>query len=49
LDGWNPIEGSNPPLSAIFKSSPLVSEESLNLSVCPAKVEYQALFLSLKH
>jgi hypothetical protein len=31
-----------------FKSSPPVFEEGLNLSMCPAKVEYQALFLSLK-
>jgi hypothetical protein len=35
--------------SAIFKSSPLVFEEGLNLTVRPAKMEYQAVFLSLKY
>jgi len=32
-----------------FKSSPLVFEEGLNVSVRPAKVEYQAVSLSLKY
>jgi hypothetical protein len=47
--GFKRLQGSNPPLSAIFNSSSPVFEEGLNLSVRPAKVEYQTVFLSLKY
>ena len=41
-------EGSNPSLSAISNGSLLVLKEGLDLAMRPAKVEYEAVFLSLK-
>jgi hypothetical protein len=47
--GYQPKVIRIPTLSAILKISPLVFEEGLNFSVRPTKVEYKAVFLSLKY